>query len=285
MSSILEQFGEIFRNRSRLHALMTLAKKLRRVPEDRLLFVGPSIIARYYWCAMQAGYVAREDEVSSFTQFLAARTYNAFKLGFIKKMPDREEEILRIGEEITLDDVWRLFSNNQAYSMKAQNKNGIRFDKDYLIELAKVEESPMTRGLMLEEALAEEYQTISWGFDWGEFVIVGEPDGIGDGLVYEFKTTTTLWYMKPVAFAQADLYAYFFKKATKRVQIYTVDRGEMNTWELSADLNAAEQTLEKFRAVIDGEVPLPPKAWKCKTCKFTAHCPIKPPQHSQYELF
>jgi hypothetical protein len=68
MSLTLEQFGEILTNRSRLQALMALAKKLRRVSDDQLLFVGPSTIARYYWCAMQSGYRAKEDELGSFTK-------------------------------------------------------------------------------------------------------------------------------------------------------------------------------------------------------------------------
>jgi CRISPR/Cas system-associated exonuclease Cas4 (RecB family) len=136
----------------------------------------------------------------------------------------------------------------------------------------------MTRGVMLEEALAEKYQTATWAFDWNEFVVVGEPDGITDHFVYEFKTTTTLGYMKPVAFTQADLYAYFFGKETKRVQIYDVNQEKMNTWEEPADLQRAEQTLERFSDVINGTLPPPPKAWKCKTCKFTSICPIMPAQ-------
>ena len=67
------KFDELFRDRSRLDRLMALAKSLRKTPGHKLVFVGPSIIARYYWCAMQSGYAAREDELNSFAQYLAAQ--------------------------------------------------------------------------------------------------------------------------------------------------------------------------------------------------------------------
>lgn len=276
MPELLTEFEMVFRNRNRLEMLMNLAKTRRRLAEQDLLFVGPSTIARYYWCAMQSVYAAREAELGSFTQFLAARIFNAYNLGLITRFPASDSEILSIGEEITLDDVLVLASTNQSYSMKAGSQSSIRFDKDYLLELAKSERSPLAKGVILEDALAEKYHTVSWNFDWGEYVVAGEPDGITERFVYEFKSTSVLWYMKPVAFAQADLYAYFFKKDIKRVQIYSVDTGKTSTWEERADFLASEQTLCKFRNMVNGELPQPPKAWKCKTCKFAQVCPIKP---------
>ena len=191
-------------------------------------------------------------------------------------MPEGDSDLLHVGDEIALDTVWELFANNHAFSMKGDINDAVGLDTAHLLDLAKAEKSPITRGVILEQTLAERYRTLSWGFDWDDFVVVGEPDGVTDRFVYEFKTTTTAWFMKPVAFAQADLYAYFFEKELKRIQIYAIGTGDMNTWEEPADTLRAEETLQRFAAVIAGELPPPPKAWKCKTCTFVQRCPIRP---------
>jgi hypothetical protein len=53
--------------------------------------------------------------------------------------------------------------------------------------------------------------------------------------------------MKPVALTQADLYAHFFRRPMKRVQIYLRETGEILTWMEAADEENARSTLEKFR--------------------------------------
>lgn len=277
MPTLQQQGSELFRDRMRLQRLLTLVKRQRGLSDHHLLFVGVSIVAQYYWCAMQSVFKAREDELSSFRQWLAARIYNAYQLELIKVLPESDSILVRIGDTLTLEHVRGLLSKKRAYSMKRTSNSLVkRIPQELLMQLAKEEDSPLARGLLVEEALAEKYETASWGFERDGFVIVGEPDGITDQLVYEFKSTTNLWYMKPVAMAQADLYAYFFRKEIKRVQIYSLNQEKMDTWEESADYPNAEQTLTKFREAVNGALPLAPKAWKCKTCKFVSTCPVKP---------
>lgn len=68
-----------------------------------------------------------------------------------------------------------------------------------------------------------------------------------------------MYYIKPVALAQADLYGYFFRRDTKRVQIHIVEGGVTKTWEEGVDINHALETVDKFKVLNEGAVALPPK--------------------------
>ena len=143
------------------------------------------------------------------------------------------------------------------------------------VEIVSLEKYPMYRGIYLEENIAERYPTIRWNFEWEDYVVVGVPDGITDSFVYEFKTTKSpflLRYEKPVAFTQADLYGYFFRRDTKRVQIYVTETGETRTWVEKVNKENAEEALRKFKEVDAGVKPPRPREWKCKACKFREKC-------------
>ena len=81
-------------------------------------------------------------------------------------------------------------------------------------------------------------------------------------------------FLKPVAFTQADLYGYFFKKEKKRVQIYIVDEKKTETWENQVDRNRVLEVLRNFSKVDEGWTPPLPKTWKCKSCKFKDGCKL-----------
>ena len=111
----------------------------------------------------------------------------------------------------------------------------------------------------------------------GGYVVVGMPDGITESFVYEFKKVRNrflLRFVKPVAFAQADLYAYFFKRPKKRVQIYVEEEDVVETFEEEANIENAIETLQKFKDVDEGHTPIPPKEWKCRKCEFREECKL-----------
>ena len=58
----------------------------------------------------------------------------------------------------------------------------------------------------------------------------------------------------------------------KRVQIYIVDEEITETWNESVDVTRAIDTLNKFKDVVEGIEPLPPKKWKCNNCAFKKEC-------------
>ncbi|MEM1613124.1 MAG: hypothetical protein QXH02_07285 [Desulfurococcaceae archaeon] len=143
------------------------------------------------------------------------------------------------------------------------------------VEVVSLEEYPMYRGEVLERRRDERYPTIRWNFEWEDYVVVGVPDGITDSFVYEFKTTGSqflLNYVVPVAFTQADLYGYFFRRDTKRVQIYITKTGETRTWEKKVDKKNVEETLRRFKEMDAGVKPPRPREWKCRACEFREKC-------------
>ncbi len=138
------------------------------------------------------------------------------------------------------------------------------------------EEYPILRGESRHMLTAESYPSIRWNFEWGGYVLLGIPDGITDDFVYEFKSTRNRFLMrfnKPIAFAQADLYGFFFKRRMKRVQIYVEEERQTETWMENVDGENAVSVLEKFMRVDQGELPPPPKNWKCKKCEYRSECP------------
>lgn len=261
----------LLRDRSKLVDLLGLAKaSLGKAPTD-LVYVGPSVIAQYYWCAMKAFFTAQLDELGSFVQLLTAQLTNAHRLGALQSVPIENEKILEVSSNVKIGDVWSLFYENRAYAMRSSISHQQIMQ---VIEKTSSKLPPTTRGLLFEMLYAEKYPTMTWGFGWGEFIVVGEPDGITENFIYEYKTTRVPYYMKPVAFAQANLYAEFFKRDSLRIQILSVNDKTTSTWQVAAESENAQVTLRRFENVVIGATPQPPKSWKCKRCLFAVRCPI-----------
>lgn len=138
------------------------------------------------------------------------------------------------------------------------------------VEIVSLDEYPVYRRV-LQRRRTEKYPTIRWNFEWEDYVVAGVPDGITDSFVYEFKTTRSpflLNYVKPVAFTQADLYGYFFRRGMERVQIYVTETEETITWVEKVDEGNAEKTLRKFKEVNVEVKPPRPRERKCRACVF-----------------
>jgi CRISPR/Cas system-associated exonuclease Cas4 (RecB family) len=125
---------------------------------------------------------------------------------------------------------------------------------------------------------AEKYPTVKAFWEWEGHCIVGIPDGLTDEFVYEFKSVSSyylLHYLKPVAQAQAGLYAYFLDRPKTRVQIRVKQANKIETYEQKSSPDNAVELLKTMAALLEGEItPLPPGiAWKCKNCTFRTICP------------
>ncbi len=295
----------------KLKNLLSLEKERRGVDQDKLVFIGMADVAGYYWCAMKSLLQNRKEELNFFGAYLHDRLLYSFRLGYINSLPKSEESLLKIGDEIGFRDIEKLLRQREekhkdvgtvfvdSVSIVDKDGRGVRVINPALshpewreaIErearalgerIADVEEFPALRGRFLHMEKAERYPTIRWNFDWKDYVVLGVPDGITDTFVYEFKTTKNRYlasyFVKPVAFAQADLYGYFWRRNRKRVQIRIVDGNITKTWEEEVDETNAIKTLEKFRSIDEGAKPIPPKKWKCKSCKFRDVCDISKPK-------
>jgi len=84
-------------------------------------------------------------------------------------------------------------------------------------------ERRLARGDLLEKILAQRHPTVLWAKEWDRYVVVGVPDGVGEDFVYEFKSTKIRRldrYVLPVARAQANIYAWLFKRQRWVVEIF-----------------------------------------------------------------
>jgi CRISPR/Cas system-associated exonuclease Cas4 (RecB family) len=296
---------ELEMKREKLERLLSLEKERRGVNRGKLVFVGMANVAQYYWCAMQAVLRSRETEFLFFESYLHDRIQYAQDLELIDRLPKSDEALLSVGDEISFSDVEGLLREKAAQfrdargavlTEKAIDEHGktVMVINPYVpvspqfrerlegdakakgIRIANLEEFPKIQGKFLQAARAERHPTIRWNFAWEGYAVVGVPDGITDKFVYEFKTTGSRFLMhfnKPVAFAQADLYGYFFKRDRKRVQIY-IKEDAIETWEEEVDETAAIRVLENFKRVDGGWAPPPPKTWKCKSCEFRSVCEL-----------
>lgn len=313
-----EQADAVIDNPKRLSKLLRLEKERRGLSQDKLVFVGMHNLAQYWWCAMYSLYKSRDNELGFFRSYLQDRLKYSYYLGVIDSLPTRDEGILDVGNSLNLKDVEKNLQDQekeflekvfdgeasvtsiaQTYEDGEGNKTAIISselpdqDRESLekwltkegFQIISPEEDPKMRGMLLESERSERYPTIRWNFRWKNYVVVGVPEGITKDFVYEFKTTgmKDLWksFVKPVAMTQADLYGYFFKRPQKRVQVYSTKEDETVTFHEDVDAKRAQQTLENFRKMEEGKLPLPPKPFKCKNCEYLPICPITPLKNSQ----
>jgi CRISPR/Cas system-associated exonuclease Cas4 (RecB family) len=304
-NAIGARLDSLLGNEKALERLLYLEKERRRVSKDELVFIGMADVAGYYWCAMKSLYKNRQMEPAFFASYLHDRIAYSFRLGLIDELPESHERLLEVGGNIGFSDIERLLKGSAEKTdqrsiilsaIETVDKNGSRVmivNPDLSQEeveffkhraskgtrIVSLEEAPPTiRGQLLDTTKAEQYPTIRWNYAWDKYVVVGVPDGITSEFVYEFKSTRSrflMHFLKPVALTQADLYAYFFRRGKKRVQIYVVEEDVTETWDADADVNRAKDVLAKFKKMEEGFVPLPPKAWKCKSCEFAKVCTIR----------
>jgi hypothetical protein len=287
--------------RRRIEELLALEKRRRKVDADTLVFLAMSELASYYWCAVKSLLRSKENEPDFFGAYLVDRIEYSLELGRTLELPKDPEELLKIGSNLRFEDIEELLQKRRA-EMEKSGVSGVIFSSlettdekgqriiivnpdvsDEILlpsstaTLVDVEKFPKLRGEMIETTRAEHYPTIRWNFPWKEFVIVGVPDGITDSFVYEFKTVRDSYlelFIKPVAFAQADLYGYFFQRPEKRVQICAMKENEIHTWQEKVQKEKAIDLMSSFSRLVQGERPVPPRPWKCKRCEYRPTCLI-----------
>ena len=133
------------------------------------------------------------------------------------------------------------------------------------------------RGFLCEWILGLPLPTTFRSVRWGDYILCGVPDGLGRDFVYEFKSTSLPLVMKGIASTQADLYCLLFRREKKVVELLDLHSSFLRASWGVADTRRALDTLDKALAVYGGKSePVPPKAWKCRSCEYRAKCPLAP---------
>ena len=192
-------------------------------------------------------------ELDFFRSYLADVIAHAFLLGFLEGIPEDHEfgdYLLDYRDDITFEDVQRLYPAT--------------------LEHVKVED--------ITNETEETYDSFRWNFKWKEYVVVGIPDGLTADFAFEHKESRTRYlseFKKPVAIAQAELYAFFFRRPKKRIHLYIRQTNEHEIIEERMNVENAKNLLRTFRKLERGETePRPPsERWKCKRCEVQDVCP------------
>ena len=259
-------------------------KERRGIAPDQLLFIGMHNIAQYFWCPMYSVLKSRTNEMTFFLQYLALSG----------RFPKGNDDIFSdIGNGITFQDLDTKFKKENPVTAPVDDEfaetsaDGLDdLNKDNKIKWKSIRppkiqtvDAKYEMGHKLEGMYSEKYPKFEWYFEWSNYVVVGEPDGITDTFVYEFKTEKKGVFLnstKTTAFAQLDLYGYFFQRDKKRAQIYVRDEDITKTWEEDVSKENAERLLGYFRSIDKGWVPEPPKQkGKCRICDEYSACAIR----------
>jgi len=151
----------------RLKRLLALEKERRDVPAQQLVFVGIHNIAQYRWCSEFSLLKSRERELEFFHAYLSDRLAYSLELGHLDRLPDKDDALLGVGDDICIEDINELLARRKPQIGPAEAE-------------IRAGETPLERGRRLEKAHREPHATIEWNFEWRGYVFVGVPDGMTD---------------------------------------------------------------------------------------------------------
>lgn len=261
--------ADLLTDDKRLARLLAEEKRRRDIPAHRLAFVGIHNLAQTWYCGMQAVLRSRREEMSYFAAALEDRVLYADGLARIAVAPARDADFLSIGVGLGIHNVEVLFPE-----CARPGQPPLRHRPPLRSEAVSLE-----TGADLQFRYAESYPWFQWCFAWEQFTVVGAPNGLTNDFVYEFKSTRSQRYRVAYAAvprAQADLYAMFFRRARKRIQILYGDTGAIETIDEDADLDLAASTLRQFAGIEAGYLPPPAPIAKCRCCSCVDVCPVSP---------
>jgi len=108
MNAIDKKVAEAVGDSRVLRRLLALEKQRRKVPQDKLVFVGIHNIAQHWWCTQQAVFKSRANELQFFSAYLHDRIHFAHRLGLKTKLPRSPAGLLDMGDEISFAAVEKL---------------------------------------------------------------------------------------------------------------------------------------------------------------------------------
>jgi hypothetical protein len=236
-----------------------MEKERRGLPQNKLVFINASTLVRIAWCPMQAIRKSRIGETSPFGAYLEDRLEFAIDTRRIPALPTNRALWLEIAaDDVPFDRVQRVWLPDLPARLRD-------FSDGF-------------------ETLAGERRwyepdtpTIRWHFRAGEYIVVGEPDGLSRREVFEMKSVGNAYiaeFSRPLAQLQADIYGYLFKRSTKLLG-ETIGDGPLTIAESPVVPARAVQAISMLARIERGWVPPAPREpWKCRSCEVKAGCPI-----------
>lgn len=147
--------------------MIRIEKRRRGFGENKLVFIGMSNVASYYWCAIKSILTSRREEIDFFASYLADRVSYSLELGRmelgIDRLPQTPEELLQIGDNITFEDIEYLLRR------KAERFEHISFNFEEKHEFKSL--TPIQRGEYYHLTKAGQYPAIRYGTLAGETML------------------------------------------------------------------------------------------------------------------
>lgn len=245
-----------------------MEKERRRLPQNRLVFLNASALARIAWCPMQAIRKSRIGETSPFGAYLEDRLEFAIATKRIPALPTNRALWLEIAaDDVPFDRVERVWLPDLPARLR---------DFSDGFETSAGERS----------WYEPDTPTIRWHFLAGEYIVVGEPDGLSRREVFEMKSARNAYlagFYRPLAELQADIYGYLFNRSTKLLGM-TIGEGQLTIDESLVVPARALQAIGMFAQIERGWVPAAPReSWKCRNCDVEAGCPISRAERSKVD--
>ncbi len=265
-----------------LHRLLAMEKRRRGLPTTQLVFVGAANVAEFWWCAEQSVLKSRDREAGFFQAYLQDRLLRAIQQRIALSVPKKSTDILQLAasDAILAPPIPKGLPRDSSRTDEVSRRMTLELYRATAAELPA--DDGFGRGQLAQGMLARPYRSVRWNWRWRDLVVVGVPDGITRGLVYEFKSCGKAFFLpfiRPVALTQADLYGYFWNRPRKHVEFVDSHSGErIEVIRDTVDCGRAQETLRDFREVARGRLPPAPKTWKCTNCEYRAtDCRIMAP--------
>lgn len=273
LNKLLQLLNFSLKNKILLRDLLKLEKKRLGFDENALVFISAGDLSKFYWCPMQTYFSLREHEEDKFLCYLQDRIEYSIKLTKISIIPKNEEEILKIGENLSLNNIFTLLEQREFQNQVKQSQI------DIAKEELKICKTPQERGHLLETIYAKKYPQIHWVKKYDEFIFTCEPDGITETQVYEFKSSKNEYFAKEAlkkARLQADIYGICFKKEEKVIDQYIISNNKIYTYIEKVRTNEIDFVINEIKKIINDNLPKKPKEeFKCRNCKYKDICRIK----------
>lgn len=130
---------------------------------------------------------------------------------------------------------------------------------------------------VLKDVLKADFE-VPMEYDLGNgWVLKGRADAVDEENVYEFKFSSVYSQIKPIYYAQSNMYAYILNK--KRYYLIIIDKKTFNVdiTEGETDEKAFQSIIERIKYVIEclqknTPPPGPLFEWECKGCTYEIIC-------------
>lgn len=220
--------------------LLKLEKQRRNIDKNKLLFVSANNFSKLLLNSNLAIENMKKNELDKFGAYFWDRIEYSLKLNLVKIFPKNNLELLKIGDNLKFENIIKFKSIKNEIDEK---------EKIELLNKIKENLNPLIRGNIAEKLFAKKLETIHFYNEYKNLIFTGEPDGITQDYVYEFKSHKNIYlankYLES-AKLQADIYCLCFNKKTKIIEQYIMSLKKSKQYKFDFNNKLIDKLIEKY---------------------------------------